>query len=329
MDVKHSHSKNDNISESSASTIVSVYGRWVHVRLSTFCILDSKLTSVQIHLSPVDKSTRIDFMQGGYNGLLHLRQKVGVESKILEQDISLVPFYGTILDFSDLQGDGVSIGREIATIVLRRIESLIETVRDRIRASVGSSVKSVVLNHLHERYGKFTKIGFQNFLKDVNWNLLFSGSNCTEDFFTVVCASLSNNPVRAFDLIHDGDTDDIKPLKFGNRFHISSSTIADAKARSLLRLVCGDKLADQFLETGYLSMTNEGYKFIIKPMSWVQCTDPNGKTAELCIHTVGFSVNPVDEVIIAYLNIKHKLKEYLSTAILHRVQPGFQKLPVN
>jgi hypothetical protein len=69
----------------------------------------------------------------------------------------------------------------------------------------------------------------------------------------------------------------------------------------------------------------EGYTFEIPANAFIRCIDPNGKRADLCIHSKSFSCNPIDEVILAYLHIKHKLAAYMAEAIAHGAQKGFTK----
>lgn len=61
-------------------------------------------------------------------------------------------------------------------------------------------------------------------------------------------------------------------------------------------------------------------------MGFRACTDPNGNQATLCVHTHGFSCNPIDELAIAHLWITYKLDEYLRTANILSVSGDF-KLP--
>ena len=53
---------------------------------------------------------------------------------------------------------------------------------------------------------------------------------------------------------------------------------------------------------------------MVAPGKFVKATDPKGTTVELCIHTVAFSCNPTDELILAYLHIKHQFEWYLNVA---------------
>jgi len=102
---------------------------------------------------------------------------------------------------------------------------------------------------------------------------------------------------------------------------------ANGKARSLLQSICGEELAREFDAKGFITIEQEGYKFEIPANAFVRCTDPNGKRADLCIHTVSFQVNPVDEICIAYLHIRHKLAAYMKEAIPHGAEKGFQRTP--
>ena len=82
-------------------------------------------------------------------------------------------------------------------------------------------------------------------------------------------------------------------------------------------------------ENRYLppSVTNipSFYSFEITPGKFPVVTDPNGKTARFCIHTIGFSCNPIDEVVIAYLHIRNRFDEWMDMAIIHNAQSGFQR----
>lgn len=103
-------------------------------------------------------------------------------------------------------------------------------------------------------------------------------------------------------------------------------TNADHQAMILLGKVVGQEVANEFLDTGVVLVQREGYTFKIHARAFIEVLDPAGKTANLCIHSQQFCCNFVDEVVIAYLNIKNNFEEYINTANIF-ASPGFKKFP--
>jgi hypothetical protein len=263
------------------------------------------------------------WFDGLQDGVLKVSRGSAGNRQDLEQHFSIPRIIGQLLDYSDLANGGVPAGRTLAQSVLRRTESIIETIRQSLRKNIGSDVREITLKALHDRYHEHTKQTICEFLGNIHWRLLLSKAGCDADCLNVVEYSFRHNPLQFFSILHDDETD-IPLIRNAPIHRFDQGTIANLKATALLKNVCGKKLGEEFDKSGHITVKQYGYKFVIKPGQFVDCTDPNGKSARLCIHTLGFAVNPIDEVIIAYLHLRHKFDEYMDMAIVHGREPGFR-----
>ena len=265
---------------------------------------------------------------GVNDGMLRLSRGKGRDRQDFDQLIGVPNIIGQLLDYSDLTDGGVPAGRTVTGSILRRIESIIETLRQNILTNISSDpeVRDLALQTLHDRYGAVTEETLRTFLGQIDWRLMLAKSGCDDDALNVIEFAMGHNPPR-FCSILDAPSTDIPLIRFAPINRFDRATIANIKATALLKNVCGETHALEFENTGSITVHEQDYKFVIRPGEFVGCTDPNGKTARLCIHTLSFAVNPIDELIIAYLHIKNKLVPYMREAIAHGAETGFQKIP--
>lgn len=89
----------------------------------------------------------------------------------------------------------------------------------------------------------------------------------------------------------------------------------NGRALELLNLVCGAGMAQEYLNSGHITVRKNDYTFEVAPgHGQIECTDPAGKRARLCITSLGDCVNPIDEVTIAFMNISHNFAEWFAKA---------------
>lgn len=317
MRTTYSRISNNGVTLTTVFTVAPFYGRACAATLTAYHLNGG--TAITFGFRGAYDSEKLSGIGHLPNGML----RISKPHRVLEQDIVVKPLHGCVLDMSNISDSGVSAGREISKAILRKFESIIETTRQSIRQHIGRGVRDESLNMLHERFRKSTRGTISGILGQINWPLFLDGSNCGEECLMVVDYTMSHNRPAFHDITFDGDTD-IPTLTA----RLSSDTsqaqnIACLKATALLEHVCGHELATEFANKGRITVKSGGFTFVIRPNKFVECTDPNGNKGRLCIHTVALSCNPIDELTIAYLSIKHRLKEYLKLAIVHRDDAGF------
>ena len=310
-----------------------LYGRWIEFNVTSYMLHDPHAnftrTAITFGLRNLKAADlRESSFAGVCDGVLILTRGSGGNRQQFEQTVNVPNMIGQLLDYSELTNGGVPAGRTVTGSILRRIESIIETIRQYIRDHLASDaeVRNLALTTLHDRYGQVTDETIRGFLGAIDWRLMLAKAGCDDDAMNVVEYAMGNNPPRFHSILEPASIEipliRVAPL---NRF--DRGTIANIKATALLKNICGEQHALEFENTGGITVKEQGYQFVIKPGDFVNCTDPSGKTARLCIHTLSFAVNPIDEVIIAFLHIKHKLLAYMKEAIFHGAERGFQQVP--
>ena len=240
----------------------------------------------------------------------------------IEQKVVIPTINGTILELSDIGMDeDVHAARMVCDALLRSTSGIIENARLSVRRNISNSCFADAVNLLNYAYEPREYQMIRNFLGDINWALMLEKSGCDDRALGVIDNSLRDNHLTLFSVNHDGPTG-IAPI-VTERFVVDRRSLADLKAASLLKHVCGEEAYNEFKEKGRVTTANEGYKFILVPGQFLKVTDPNGKRADLCIHTFNFSCNPTDEVILSYQYIKHEFHWFMKTAIVHSPQSGF------
>ena len=79
-----------------------------------------------------------------------------------------------------------------------------------------------------------------------------------------------------------------------------------------------------FGDSGFINFTHNNYDFTLTPGQWILCRDPDGFRASLCIHTMGLSCDPIDEIVIAYLHIVNEFDGFMKKSIVHNAEKGFR-----
>lgn len=316
------------VTVTTAKCQLPLFGCWCEMDITVYCMRASEWarseTAITFGVRQLKDTVRGDVFDAVPNGVLKMSRGEGTDRQVFEQHITIPNIIGQLLDKSQLDYGGVPAGRTITGSVLRRVESIFETIRSSIRKSFSGEIMSEVLQKLDDRYGQITSNVIEKFLGEIHWRLLLAKAGCDEDCLNVIEYASTHNPPQFYDILHDGEVD-IPQIALAPIHRFDQTTVANLKATALLRSICGDKLADEFDKFGKFVIFQDGYQFILEPGQFVACTDPNGKTAKLCIHTANFSCNPIDEIIIAYLHVKHKLKEYMRVAIAHGAEQGFQR----
>jgi hypothetical protein len=321
----------DAVKVTTARCQLALYGRWCDMSITAYCLGDTNFQAPSTAITfGIQDLKQVDVKPGQshcatIDGVFNVARGSGSDRQQFQQQLSIPRIYGQLLDYSDLHNGGVPAGRVTTQSVLRRVESIIETIRQSIRRNLGCEVKEQTLARLHDRFGKITKQTIRQLLGEINWRFLLDKSGGDDDFFNVVNYAMAHNPPQFHSILHCDDTD-IPLIQSSPLGRFDKSTIANLKATALLKNVCGEKLGEEFDKTGRITVKEHGYIFVIEPGQFVRCTDPNGKSARLCIHTSGFQVNPIDEVVIAYLHLRHKFDDYMKLAIVHGAESGFQRV---
>lgn len=314
------------VAVTTANCQIPLFGCWCKFSITTYSL--ARGTAITFSLNSLDpKENRVD-SQHAFDalpkGILTLMRKYqGVVQKF-QQEFKSPKVIGQLLSWSELSGGGVDAGRTVSKAILDKMSSIVETVRQSVRKNIGREVSEQVLDRLAE-YDGITKTAVEKLLRDMIWQLMFGRTEIDEQTLGVIVASLDGrNPVTIHS-IKDGDDTDI-PLVYGlETTRFDRTTLANIKATTLLHKVCGRKLGEMFDKHGHIIVNKHGYSFKIKPNAFIECYDPEGHKGMLCIHTRSFSVNPIDELCIAYLHIMNKFDEYMNMAILHGHDRGFCK----
>lgn len=300
-----------------------LFGRWTELSVKAYCICD--FTTVSFNLRNIPNSElKGNSYDAVVDGIFHVARGESGNRQIFDQHLNVPHIFGMLLDSSTLKDGGVAAGRTVVDSILRRIESIIETVRQAIIKDTCKALRQTVLKTLHDRFQKPTRLTIETFLGAINWRLLFRVAGCDEEQLKVIDFSMLNNSPRFHSLL-DSLISDIPLIQSSTLGSFDNTTIANLKATNLLKMVCGEKLADEFAKHGQITVKAQGYTFIVRPRAFVECTDPNGKKAKLCIHSLGLSINPIDELSVAFLHIRHTLQEYLDVANLMGHDQGFQQ----
>lgn len=326
MNITHNRVDESEVVLTTARCQLPLFGRWLDISITSYCANGATAVTFGIQQLATKDITGGNRWSGLSDGKLQLSKGDGGNRQIFEQLVESPKLAGQFLDWSDLSDGGVPAGRTVSKAFLRKTESIIETIRLHIRKHLHQGSICQATDVLHSQYGPATRIEIKSFLHEINWRFMFEHAGCDTDCMNVIDTSLRNNPVEFHPINFRGESE-IPVLTIAELVRFDSSTLADMKATSLLRHVCGDELATEFSRTGAITIKRYGYRFRLRPNQFADCVDPNGKTARLCIHTTSFSVHPIDELVIAYLHIKHRFAEYMKMAVPHGAHREFQKIP--
>jgi len=304
-----------------AKTAASIFGRRCSFEITSYTVapigMGEKYISIFMKSYPDDKADSGFTFDSAINGTLRIQDGFGGNSRCIEQKLDVPYLSSAILGFSNIKDGGVEAARGICFSFLKRTETFIELMRRSIRDGFAKSLFSKASKVIDDSYVKYTNKFLKKWLGELHWPLFFSKTDCGEECLRVIDYTLNHNfPTSAG--ISDTNMSVMELSESVKGFDLPT-----IKASALLRNVCGDEVADEFFESGAITIRNSGYTFNVKPGSFVTVVDPHGKTARLCIHTVNLSCHFVDELTIAYLNIKHRFKEYFKTAIRQSSDPDF------
>lgn len=308
-----------------AHCYLPLYGRWVAFDLSAYCDGNRKTVAMTFGLAPIRDDARLrDPFLALRDGVLWQAKGDAGNRHEYSQVIAIRSCHGRVLNWTGIGEEPVHAARELSRVVLKKFASVVETQRTIIRKEFGSQVRDQTLATIVSRYGAKTDNCLETILGEINWSFMLHASNCSDRFLTVVNASMIAQLPEWYGLDFEGDTG-IELLRSDEVDRFRGRTVADAKAASLLKHVCGDELAAEFASDNQITMYENGYTFILAPGRFLKCIDPDGKRAELCIHTVSFMCNTIDELSVGFLHIRHRFDEFMNMAVVHSPDHGFSK----
>lgn len=336
----------DDLNVISASAFVPVYGRLGKLSITTF-----SRASVYGRQTRVSYGFRAATKDDYYREPFPLDGKISVpvDGRRIEQRITLPPLSGEILQFSYLIEAGEDAGRFVASAIMRAYESVIDDARLHVRRNVP---RGQITESIDKEFSRATMRALGQALAGVNWKLLFSKSNADDRTINVIDYTLQHNPVRVIEFKSDATIPawnrrgqvytnhelDRRLNEARERFEAERRAAAarlhaeeeEKRLRAadtavdMMWDVLGESAVDSYRKTGAIHIDQNGYHFEIGERKWIKCTDSNGGYAELCIHTIALSCHPVDEMVLAALNIKHHFREFMELAI-YQVNRNFTK----
>jgi hypothetical protein len=350
------------MSEKSAGTVVSLYGARGKVTINTVIIHSSEalrrertFTSIRLAFTPlVNNDDSHGWEDCAYRGVVRVPDtSMGVRHQVEQVLVPCRAVYVSALDFTDMSDGGAPLGRRLVRATLRRFEALLEHSRRSIRNGFAAPVRDRAIRYTHQAYGQSTAYT-ATILGTLQWPFLLEGSDCGRECLDTVDYTTARNPPHFLELVEDNEMD-VEPLvrdaQPGGRVLRNIRHQADmllrhqadmllrqqqqaqrdaehaagtARAVELMRSVCGEAATEQFAKDNCIILEHDGYEFTLRPDGMMRCRDPNGKEARLCIHTRGLCCHPLDEIIIAYLNIRHRFGDFMRTANVFGRNPGFR-----
>lgn len=283
------------------------------------------------------------------DGLLIINDGDGGHKRAIEQTIEFPTISGSIVENSFFRGSGEDLPQFISTQLQTKLESALERCRQLISSDMGDSTKDRAFTRLDDNV-KHTRKHINDFIQNVNWSMLFGWSDCGDVLRESIDSAIRDVTIRVNGMLdQDYDIPDFVPYSepyFNQHIHdiFEARRLAEleaiqqlnaerqaawheenakrqaeyAKANktalSMMYDFLGDKFGKQFESQGYVELTQNGYTFTVAPSANIQVVDPKGNRAGLCIHTIGFSCNPIDEIVIAVLNIQNRFYEFMSKA---------------
>jgi len=321
--------------ETVATTRAMFYGLQGELKLIFICLPgnDNRDTyfSCRVNFAAVDTKGVV----GGTAGnKLRLGIGSGRSRRVIEQSLDVRPVFAEILPLTDISDGGVVFARNFMRDLFRVYESIMQHIRCSICKSIVESVRDMAIDYLETNFTHNLEDLSKNLLGSMHWPLMFDQTKCGDEALGVIQYTSEHNPIR-YGSLYDEPDDELTNL-IKSSFNRSSGNVydylknakkeeADARAKILLKTVCGEELYEQFRTEKYISITKNGYQFFIKRGELISCIDPNGNMGTLCIHTSGLSCHPIDEMIIAYLNIKNNFYEYMDMAVVHKGRGTFKK----
>jgi len=348
----------DYVGATTAKCQIALFGRWCDLTVTAYCLgenpFDATAVAMSYGIRPLpQKELLCSCFDGCDDGVLMMSRGTGGNRQDFGQKVDFPLITGEFFDRHTVADGGVPAARNVIRGALRGTESMVETIRQSIRECFPEHCRELALATLDDRYGQRTVRTLNKFLSELHWRLMLAKSGCDDAQLGCIEAMAAANPPRFYDINFDGPSD--IPLVGGfsvdvvggmrgvinmarqarqqaeaeerRRERDRKYAEASDRATKLLAQICGKKSAEQFKDCGFVTIEQDGYRFEIPANAFVRCTDPTGKHADLCIHTSGFQCNPIDEIIIAWLHIKHKLAAYMAEAVVHGHDRGFQRVP--
>jgi hypothetical protein len=272
-----------------------------------------------------------------FGNWMRIAEGHGTNRRVVEQEVYLRPFMIEVVPFMAMR-DGTEVhAREICQATFRTYANIVEFIRQEVFACFAQDFRLRAATSLDKQYGESTRNTVENLIGSLHWELLLSDVNPPQIVKDVILFTFANNTPQYYNLASDGNPNVDGYIGFvdeHNRMNQIYATIeddkkeaikreADVKAAQLLRMVLGDDHFAEFVSLGHVNIEERGWKFQLHPGAFVYAEDPEGHKGRLCIHTASLSCNRIDEIVLAYLHIRHKFDEYMATAIAHESGPGF------
>jgi len=317
-----------------ARVLASFHGIGAELTAKVFAYED--VVGMRLELRPVPKGAG-HLLDIAYNGFLRFPEEDDRGKRIVEQRVDLKGIVTEVHPFTSFREATEREAREVCQRLFQKFEAVAEFVRRQIVNSFAPPFRSRGTAALDARFGR-TSQETSRLLSTLHWPLLLSDVRAPDVFRNVIDYVMTHNHPRYFPLA-DGNPEalELRGNEYGDVADVVQTVHAmreaetkavqfaqaNAKAAALLRMVCGQEHHDYFMSKGCIDLEQNGWKFRLKPGAFVDCTDPRGRKGRLCIHTVALSCNPIDEIVLAFLHIRHKFEEYLAVAIVHGCEEGF------
>lgn len=256
----------------------------------------------------------------------------------VEQVIDYPELGGTIVENSFFRGAADDLPQFIADKLRDKLESVFEHCRGFVSKGISDFAKERAYNRLDDTIG-YTRKYINEFVQNVNWAMLFNWTDCGEDMAVAIDAAVRNTTLRLNDFAQQNhafesfvpyaepyDNAHINELFAERRAaemaewereqaeRNANREKANQTAISMMYDFLGESFGKQFEAKGYVELTQNGYHFTVAPSANIRVADPKGNRAGLCIHTINFSCNPIDEIVIAVLNIQNRFYEFMAKA---------------
>lgn len=249
---------------------------------------------------------------------IRINHSTGGAVRVIEQRLSVPHLFGGVLELCELNiAEDVFAARTVSDAFLQVTAAIVEHVRQSFRKGLGKDCRQRAYQHLQLCYEKEMGKLLDRMLGEINWKFMLG--EASDQFYQVVQTTFRNHHIKRYPISHEGPVE-IIPIS-ATQFTVDASRLADLKAATLIRHVCGQAAFDEFQADGCVSLESHGYKFKLRPGAFMSAVDPQGGKARLCIHTIGFSVNPIDEIVLAYQYIKYQFDWYMKTANVFRDGP--------
>jgi hypothetical protein len=334
MRTTYHKSRVGDLSVTEARVLASFYGVGAELTAKVFAYED--VGGMRLELRPVPRGAG-HLLDIAYNGILRFPEQDDRGRRMVEQRVELKGVVTEVQPFARFRNAAEGEARVVCQQFFLKFEAIAEFVRRQIVESFAPAFRARGPAALDARYGPAAR-ETARLLSTLNWPLLLAEVQAPNVFRDVIDYVMTHNHPRYFPVAEGnpeaaplagndyGDVGDLVQTVHAQRAaaaRAAKQAEANAKASALLRMVCGQEHYDHFQAKGCVVVEKDGWTFRLKPGAFVDCLDPQGRKGRLCIHTVALSCNPIDEIVLAYLHIRHKFDEYMATAIVHGCERGF------